>query len=416
MNREDASFAAAREKSVDQLALRLAARSGFPTDHITRTRLVQFLSQRASVLQLASVDGAADRALTDHAEYTRVEAHFSPPETWLFRYPESAEWLRAFAAARQNRMIRALVVGAGGWSEPCSIAAALAEGAGIGQINVRAFDRNPEVFALPPRFAGLAIRGRLPNFATRWFEHVDGCLSPSATLRGQISVEALRVEDVATVCAGATFDVIACRNVAIYQTAEVRDGMFRSLEALLAVDGVMLVGHAELAAASGATGLAPTGEPAAFALSREASPVGAMGASTRPAQAVTPRAARAAEVTPRAAEVTPRAAEVTPRAAEVTPRAGETTPRVAKATPRGLCAADAAAHLADAEQLEKAGRQKEALIAIRRALYLDPRAEHALLVAARVAESLGDHAGAARFRDRALRVHLDEVGEGESAC
>lgn len=402
MNREDASFAAAREKSVDQLALRLAARSGFPTEHITRTRLVQFLSQRASVLQLASVDGAADRALTDHAEYARVEAHFSPPETWLFRYPESAEWLRAFAAARQNRMIRALVVGAGGWSEPCSIAAALAEGAGIGQINVRAFDRNPEVFALPPRFAGLAIRGRLPNFATRWFEHVDGCLAPSAALRGQISVEALRVEDVAAACAGATFDVIACRNVAIYQTAEVRDGMFRSLEALLAVDGVMLVGHAELAAASGATGLAPTGEPAAFALSREASPVGAMGASTRPAQAVTPRAARAAEVTP--------------RAAEVTPRAGETTPRVAKATPRGLCAADAAAHLADAEQLEKAGRQKEALIAIRRALYLDPRAEHALLVAARVAESLGDHAGAARFRDRALRVHLDEVGEGESAC
>lgn len=395
MNREDASFAAAREKSVDQLALRLAARSGFPTEHITRTRLVQFLSQRASVLQLASVNDAADRALTDHAEYARVEAHFSPPETWLFRYPESAEWLRAFAAARQNRMIRALVVGAGGWSEPCSIAAALAEGAGIGQINVRAFDRNPEVFALPPRFAGLAIRGRLPNFATRWFEHVDGCLAPSAALRGQISVEALRVEDVAAACAGATFDVIACRNVAIYQTAEVRDGMFRSLEALLAVDGVMLVGHAELAAASGATGLAPTGEPAAFALSREASPVGAMGAmgaSTRPAQAVTPRAA------------------------EVTPRAGETTPRVAKATPRGLCAADAAAHLADAEQLEKAGRQKEALIAIRRALYLDPRAEHALLVAARVAESLGDHAGAARFRDRALRVHLDEVGEGESAC
>lgn len=154
--------------AIAELLGRLRTRSGFSAEAISLERLRVMLVSRAVESRVRGAEEAARAALENPSDYARIEAHFAPPETWLFRYPESFELVRAFAAARNGRVIRALVVGAGGWCEPCSLAAALLEGAPASSITIDAFDRNPLLFPAAPRFAGVHLRGGMPAWAERF--------------------------------------------------------------------------------------------------------------------------------------------------------------------------------------------------------------------------------------------------------
>jgi chemotaxis methyl-accepting protein methylase len=396
------------DAAIEALRARLVERSGFPRDAVAGPRLAAQLSRRAAELGLADASAAAARALDEHDEYARIEAHFSPPETWLFRYRESVEFLRTFAASRGAREIAALVAGAGGWSEPCSIAAALSEGSRGARIAVCAVDRNPEVFGGEPRFSGLALRGERPAFAHRWLRDEGGALVATAALRACITVEIARIEAFIDRCvrASRSFDVIACRNVAIYQAPAVRAATYAGLASLLKPDGVLLVGHAEVMAAAEATGLAPIGCEGAFALAR--APVSKDSAVAAPAMA-TGRAAPAAR-----ADRSP----ATPPSMRAVERAREPLPALPVdsldpvAAARAACTArptDAALHAALAEALLAAGEPTEAWQSVQRALYLDRGNEAALLTAARLSDARGATDEAARFRARALRAHLERM-------
>jgi chemotaxis methyl-accepting protein methylase len=400
------------DDAIEALRTRLVERSGFPAEALAGTRLQSLLSRRAVELALRDPAEAAARALDEDAEYARIEAHFSPPETWLFRYRESFEFLREFAASRRDDEIAALVVGAGGWCEPCAIAAALAEGSGGGRMSLLAVDRNPEVFAGEPRFSGLALRGERPSFAGRWFSEDSGALVPAVALRARIAVEVARIDAIIERCVRASlrFDVISCRNVAIYQTAAVRSATYAGLASLLTPTGVFLVGHAEITAAAEATGLTPVGAEGAFALGRSAR---------------TAAAAERADEDRRTSRASIGPTSGVERAQPSTPRpAPASLPRVpAPAAPRTPIDAaraavmvrptDAALHVALAEALLEAGELTESWHSVQRALYLERGHEAALLTAARISELRGQAEEAARFRSRALRVHLARMRDAE---
>jgi chemotaxis protein methyltransferase CheR len=395
--------------AIESLRVRLVERSGFPAEALAGPRLMSLLSRRAVELGVRDAAVAAARALDDDAEYARAEAHFSPPETWLFRYRESFEFLRDFAGSRGHDEIQALVVGAGGWCEPFAIAAALAEGSGGGRMSLLAVDRNPEVFAEEPRFSGLALRGERPSFAGRWFREDGGALVPAAALRGCVSVEVARIDAIIDRCARASrrFDVIACRNVAIYQAPAVRRATYAGLASLLKPNGVLLVGHAELPAAAEATGLTPVGAEGAFALSR---------GDRVPAPMETPEPGRRASLPPTShAGGVEREQPSMPRLAPASGPANA-APRTPIDAARAAVAArptDAALHVALAEVLREAGEVAESWHSVQRALYLDRSDEAALLAAARLCELRGQAEESAQFRARALRVHLARMRDAE---
>ena len=399
------------------LLARLSGESGFSRDSVERARgaIELHLACRARE-NGTTAERIAERAAHERAEYSRIESLVAPPETWLFRAPESFAWLRGRARshAAANRGFRALLVGAGGWCEPCSAAAAILDGfAGaprdVPPIEVIAVDRDETLFARPMRFSGMELRGGVPQWAERFLPpaaaahgaanareaspEVAACLrSARATVDGLLAGGAAAR---AAFGGAASFDAVFFRNVAIYLDDAVRTRAFAGLARLLADDGALFVGHAEVEVAARATGLASVDASGVFALVARRRADG-----TAPARGDAVVAAKVEEPRGEPREE-PR---VDPRVEPREERRDE-SPRAARTPappPR-----DAAWHLAEAVRHEEAGDSAAARAAIAKALYLDPRHEEALLAAARLAEAAGDGRAAERFRARALRSHLD---------
>jgi chemotaxis methyl-accepting protein methylase len=386
---------------VGALLARLHARSGLGAEIASMDRLRALLGVRTRELGLAGAAETARRGLSDPAEYALIEAHFAPPETWLFRYPESFERLRAFARACASRPVRVLALAAGGWCEPVSVAAAIVDATGHAPV-IAAYDRNPAVFAAPVRFAGIARRGGLPAWAAGRFRDESGALVPDAALVACVRAECAEAQ---RACAahrarGDRFDVILFRNAAIYMRPEARTEVYRAIAEILDPHGLLLVGHAELGLAASETGLAVDPAAGAFAL--------------RPEERGSAERARAE---PQQAQADARAAQPSPamvRRAEPAARPGA-APREARgpAEQRADEVAhrplDASLQVALAEQALERQDVAEAERAVARALYLDRGHERALLLAARLADLRGASDEAAILRQRALRAHLSRA-------
>jgi chemotaxis methyl-accepting protein methylase len=384
------------------LLARLLGTSGFSADALAEDRLRAWLQLRGRELGL-DAESAARAARDRPEEYARIEAHFAPPETWLFRYPESFSHLRSWAQQRRGERLRVLVLGAGGWCEPVSIACALAEGSGT-MPAIEAIDRNAQSMSQPTRFAGADLRGEIPAWAVRFFARNADSVQPCAELVAAITpVIADIVECTARhVASGVRFDVIAFRNASIYLNGETRARIYRAIATLCSDRGIVLVGHSEVQGAAQELGFRPCAMQGAFALERVAPPPAAI--------VPQPSAQRVASTVQRPAP--------SPQRLAAEPPSGATAGRGIDATAelRGAVAAqpaDAGAHLRLAVALDAAGDREGAAESVQRALYLDRFNEEALLLAARLADARGATADAERLRQRALRVHLGRMRDEE---
>ena len=403
--------------AIAELLGRLRTRSGFSAEAISLERLRVMLVSRAVESRVRGAEEAARAALENPSDYARIEAHFAPPETWLFRYPESFELVRAFAAARNGRVIRALVVGAGGWCEPCSLAAALLEGAPASSITIDAFDRNPLLFPVAPRFAGVHLRGGMPAWAERFFADAGDARSAQPQLSAIIrtSIGEAGESTAALIASGRRFDIVSFRNVAIYLNADVRRAVFRNLSALVDDDGVLLVGHAEMPVAVEMTGFSAHSHAGAFALERAAiAPMSismSMSMPTTTPQTIDPEAYRSI-VASASASV---GATATPRLPASPIRAARPLdPIEALRAEIFRMPADAALHVRLAAALDERGDRAAAAESVGKALYLDRFCEEALVLAARFADARGASADAQRYRMRALRVHLEKMHDDDA--
>jgi len=415
--------------AADALIARLCSESGFTTELISRERLLGHVRSRMGELRAKDIVEVFARIANDPSEYARVEGVFAPAETWLFRYRESFEFIRAFAAARGGRPLRVLIAGAGGWCEPVSVAVAIASAGSSAAMVV--FDRNPAVFAGPQRFEGMHVRGGIPDWAERFLPS-DGDARVADPQIG--SAMLLHVGDVARiggrlVADSVRFDLVLFRNVAIYMSEAPRAAAFRTLAALLVKDGALMVGHAEVRAACDATGFVPSTSAGAFAVvapNAQSQPL--------PSAADLARLAAAAEQPQRAAQsqgfqahglqphglqahglpqqnIQPHASSPQPEPRFPAPLTPVDAARVAlRKSPT-----DIALHLGLARELEAAGQLGPAMDAVVRAIYLDRSCEEALVLAARLADEQGHPADAERFRMRALRAHLDRTRDDENA-
>ena len=380
--------------TADLLRQHLHAESGFAEDAVPPERLRAALDALARDAGIRDGAECARRALGDPLLRARLESHFSPPETWLFRYPASFELLRTHAASA-GRPLRVAALACGGWCEPISIAAALGEVGGA----IDAVDRNGAVLAAPPRFGGIHARGGLPAWAARHFKQDGASWAADPALA---SMTTALVADAAAFARaqrarGVFYDAVFFRNAAIYMNSDARRAAFAAIAGIVREDGLLFVGHAESSAAAELTGLRADPETAAFALRR-----------TRPADAP----ADAAQDATRSAMQTGQVERIeTPRTRPVSTRVSARLPAPAdplEAARAAIARAplDAGLHLELARIHEERGDRDEAAAAAGRALYVDPSHEDALVFAARLAEARGAADEAHRLRMRALEAHL----------
>ncbi len=377
--------------NAERVASWLARSGAIREDAVSVAALTPFLMERQRALACADCDAYLALLERSAEERSRVVAACAPSETWLFRYPASFELLRRMYRGRSSGC-RMLSAGSGGLAEPASIVATLVS-AGLAPscIAVDAIDQSVEAAQALNAFSGTLVREPIPSWAAVSFVPLPTPMQGVALDRALASRISLEAGDLRSCPLQGHYDAIFFRNVAIYLSDAMRLAILARLRSVLAHDGVLFVGHAEMRVAEQA-GFAPIAEVGAFALRARVASV------TKPWIALSPASSVEAPVASAPIAV------ATPIAASQTPLEQA----------RAAVAQDpscASLHEALAALELTAGDAAAAEGSLRRALYLEQRRESALLSLALLLEQQGRSMESERFRARAWRAHLASEAE-----
>jgi chemotaxis protein methyltransferase WspC len=400
---------------------------------------------------LRAVDTAMSRAgLADMADYARLLAA-SPealadlvqetvvPETWFFRDREPFRCLQERLQTLKARGKRPRIL-----SAPCATGeeaysiAITCRKAGLapGGFYLAAVDISAEALAVARRgiYGRNSFRDDLTDAERHFIRQGDGKAAVMA-VRPEIAATVDFVQD-NIVGAGflaneKPFDVIFSRNLLIYLNKQARSRLVANVGRLLAPDGMVFVGHAEVPSFLSA-GFEAVPHPRAFACRRGVAAAPTAAALTPP-KAASPTAPRAASPGLAAMPSSP-ARDVSDGL-----RPGPRPP--AAASPGGENPLVAARRLADRGELAQAAalcrrrletgppsaeayyllglvgaagqRMEEAKSFFQKALYLDPGHAAALTHLALIHEQLGDASRASLCRQRLRRLSETERGGHE---
>jgi chemotaxis protein methyltransferase WspC len=395
----------------------LAGEIGLAADVLGSTTLGRAVLERMRALGIPTVDAYSERLEKDRGERSALIEDIVVPETWFFRDGEPfrviARLVREWAP---GRLLRALSMPCATGEEPYSLVMTLAEdGFDIERLAVTAIDVSERALARAKRgvYGRNSFRGGddISLMRSRHFKPAPpGPSGEEWQLDQRIRLCVELVQGNALALAGVVrgpFDVILCRNLLIYLTAEARARVLTSLVGLLSDEGVLIVGHADLIDSS-AYGLTLLGDPSGFAYTRAtAAPPPVTRHDTAPMPALpTPAVSSAPRAVARPIAPPPVPREETPlQRARVLADRGEL----------GVASTLLVGHLdqlgpdGDAYHLlgmiESArGDRAAAEKYLSRALYCDPSNQATLLQLALLAEHRGDAAAAANFRRRAARL------------
>ncbi len=341
--------------------------------NLTRTTVERAVKQRMEAL------GVDDRKLytaqLDRQELAALVELVVVPESWLFRDPQAFAVAAEFARARLaegGRLVRMLSIPCAGGEEPYSLAMALCD-AGIAPsaFAIDAFDISAACIARAESglFGRNAFRGKDLSFRDRHFTPVeDELFAIDAGLRRRVR---FRQGNLLTseLAAPRTYDVIFCRNLLIYFDRDTTATAIGRLGELLADDGVLLAGYAEVPSFT-RHGFTPLPYRQAFALRKAAAPAQAepiWGRLPLPRSEGADRAA-ANSIAP----ASPPAPRPAPRSRPLPPRATAPAKPSSPVPAPVLTALAPAADLAQARQLADQGRPVEATAACRGVLAQQP--------------------------------------------
>ena len=369
-------------------------------------------------------DSAAYLQALTPAEMTQLIELVVVPESWLFRDPQAFYATVELVQERwaRGRATRILSIPCAGGEEPYSMAMALRDGAVPKQaFSIDAYDLSPGCIerAQAGVYGRNAFRAQDVAFRERYFKHVaDDAYRIIDALREQVTFRQGNLLQFDTATCSRHYDVIFCRNLLIYFDKPTTRAAIANLSALLADDGMLLAGYAEVPSFC-QNGFAPLQFRQAFALKKEATPPAAV---IQVAALPPTRALRSVPPAPR-----PAPARTVPAPA-ARPRP---VPVQAPQPPADLLAE--ARRLADRGQLREAGEKCHAHLARvpdaaeayfmlgminelagkmdladdywRRCIYLQPDHYEALCHLSLLAERNGNHTAAATMKARAARIY-----------
>jgi chemotaxis protein methyltransferase WspC len=381
--------------------------------------------------------------LGSETEWEELAVLVLVPETWFFREPTAFDLLAARAALHASsgspRRFGVLSLPCASGEEAYSAAMALLDvGLPPDRFRVQALDvsRRAIAAARDAVYGARSVRRAGPERLRRFFDEDGDRWRVRDDVRKLVRFSPGNLVDPALLIHAAPFDVVFCRNVLIYLSDEAHRQALATLSRLVRSDGVLLTGHAESLRLVEPV-FASARVPRTFAWvpstpgTGEAGPVEtgahARGRTTRAARRPTATSrtiATALDDRPVGSLPASAGARVAPPAA---PASGPAT-LLAQAT-RLADAGDLVQASAVAARLVRTwpgearghylagviasglGRHADAEAALRRAVYLAPEDEQALLHLAFLRARHGDAAEAARLRRRATLARTDSGGD-----
>lgn len=213
------------------------------------------------------------------AEMTALVELVVVPESWFYRDPQAfvamAEFLRARLAASGERPLRILSIPCAGGEEPYTIAMVLLD-AGIPPQNfmVDAFDISPTCVARAKSgiYGRNAFRAQDLAFRDLHFTSAgDGDYRVNDEIRKQVRFKQGNLLEFDLTARSGHYDVVFCRNLLIYFDKPTTKAAIAKLRALLADDGQLFAGYAEVPSFC-QHGFTPLSYNQAFGLLKETAP------------------------------------------------------------------------------------------------------------------------------------------------
>lgn len=343
------------------------------------------------------------------------------PESWMFRDADAFTAVIRFVceklAEAPARSVRILSIPCAGGEEPYSIAMALHDaGVPTTATVIEAVDLSEVALerAREGRYTRNAFRGVDLSFRDRHFSAVGNEYQINPALREQVIFSQGNLLALDAGANAGRYDIIFCRNLLIYFDEETTTAAIGKLRMMLADDGLLFVGYAEVPAFC-SRGFTPLRVPGVFALKKERR------GEREPREAQSEAAAARPRVAPKPA---PAPVPTAPRPAAAAPAAPAPDPvlmlqQASRLADQGEYAAAKAAcnavlaldpNSADACFLLGLVGECENKPAVaedywRRCVYLEPDHYEALCHLALLAEHNGDAAQAASYKQRAARVY-----------
>ncbi|MGX6606334.1 CheR family methyltransferase [Micromonosporaceae bacterium Da 78-11] len=375
------------------------------------------------------------------SEITALAENLSITETYFFRHGEQFRALRdaalpeRVAARATQRVLRMLSVACSSGEEAYTLAI-------VGRqvrpdpewiIRVTGLDANPAVLrkAAAAKYSTWSLRETPDGVRQRWFRPCDGGYQVSDEARALVQFQRYNVADEDPVLwQPGQYDVIFCRNLLMYLTAEVASALIGRMTQALAPGGYLFLGHTD-SLGSRPDGLEPQHSHQTFYYRRQDSssprpavPVPAVSASTPVAAAAAPedryqrimallhdeRFAEALAIAGRPdGPRRPRDLQLHGVLLALSGRLDEATAMAREVI--GIDGLNADAHQLLGLCLEATGTVDEALGQYRLAAYLDPSFALPRLRLGQLARRRGDDRTAADELDRALGLLATEREE-----
>jgi len=373
-------------------------------------------------------DGAfLARLARDTAEQRRLIDEVVVPESWFFRDPQVFEFLKrfatTFATVPEQPPLRILCVPCAAGQEPYSVAMALFEaGLSAGQFSIDAADVSHTALELAAAatYSANAFRGTDLAFRGRWFQTRGAAAELVTTVRAQVQFFWGNLLDDAFAADREPYDVVFCRNLLIYLTADARRRAEQAIDRLLKPDGLLMLGAAEPPILKGSW--IPAASDSVFTLrrgSRSKEGFPASLAAARPhrtasqARGIPGAAGPAAPATGGSpARSSPEAVESGPAAvADLLLEAGTLANAGRRAEALAICqrhqrevGPDSRVFFLMGMLHHSTGDLERAEACLHKTLYLDPNHDEALLSLAIVAAERGDSRMAENYRQSAARI------------
>lgn len=402
----------------------LKARIGLDSGSIGTGAVERAVRKRSQALQAADTQAYWNLLHGTADEMQALIEAVVVPETWFFRHREALLALGRFAAERAfadtARTLRVLSLPCSTGEEPYSIAMAMLD-AGVppARFRIDAVDISARALARASQgeYGSNAFRGAPLDFRERYFTATATGYTLDPRVRTQVRLLQDNLVDPGLLASEPPYDFVFCRNLLIYFDAPGQRRAVQTLARLTMADGMLFVGPAEACLLS-AQGLEPVGVPLTFAFRKPDLARATAAPASAPVQAKPPPRIAAPPRLPRApVPMRPAPGRPAPAATAAASDRSAVLARIAGMADRGELEAATTACLAlldgpgpDADAYcmlgvlqDAAGRTAQAHAAYRKALYLDPAHQESLYHLAALLDTLGDHDGAMRLRQRAQR-------------
>ena len=404
----------------------LARWIGLDPDTVGSASIARAVRARMEALGVDDPAAVVERAGSDTAERDQLVEEVVVGESWFFRDPQVFTFVGRFAATLAalpgRRPIRVLSAPCAGGEEPFSIAMGLLDaGLAPDQFTIDALDISHAALerARLARYSANAFRNADCSFRERWFRREGQASVLDDAIRRQVRFTWGNLLDGSFVAAGldagrGPYDIVFCRNLLIYLTAEARARAEAVLDRLIAADGLLVVGAAEPPILKG--DWIPAGASSIFALRRGVRATSTAAVSTpAPTPPRRPRPASTAPALP-VPHAVPSPSSSTEAAAlrpldDVLREAGALANARRLSDALALCDAHAR-QASPSPQLfflmgmlhQSAGDLDRAEGCFHKTLYLDAAHDEALLALALLAGQRGDAAMAEKYKQSAARI------------